>query len=98
MDPLGTFLFLGARVQQKPHLSEVILRCDEETGKNRGVGFVVMSSMEGATKAIEELNGQELEGKPLNVAFSERRGRGERADGSTAKGKPGGTRRKKAGR
>lgn len=65
----------------------VILRCDEETGKNRGVGFVVMSSMEGATKAIEELNGQELEGKALNVAFSERRGRGERADGSTAKGK-----------
>lgn len=64
----------------------VILRCDEETGKNRGVGFVVMSTMEGATKAIEELNGQELEGKPLNVAFSERKGRGERADGSTGKG------------
>lgn len=61
------------------------------------MGFVVMSSMEGATKAIEELNGQELEGKALNVAFSERRGRGERADG-TAKGKPGGTRRKKAGK
>ena len=69
------------------------MRCDEETGKNRGVGFVVMSSMEGATKAIEELNGQELEGKALNVAFSERRGRGERADG-TAKGKPDGISRK----
>ncbi|CAE7777906.1 PAB1, partial [Symbiodinium sp. KB8] len=64
----------------------VILKCDEETGKNRGVGFVVMSSMEEATKAIEELNGQEAEGKPLNVALSERRRRGERTDGGEGGG------------
>eukprot|EP00439_Symbiodinium_sp_Y106_P031637 s88_g3.t2 len=72
-EPLGTIV-------------AVILKCDEETGKNRGVGFVVMSSMEEATKAIEELNGKEAEGKPLNVALSERRRRGERADGGEGGG------------
>lgn len=72
-EPLGTIV-------------AVILKCDEETGKNRGVGFVVMSSMEEATKAIEELNGQEAEGKPLNVALSERRRRGERTDGGEGGG------------
>ncbi|CAJ1344880.1 unnamed protein product [Effrenium voratum] len=60
----------------------VILKCDEETGKHRGVGFVVMSTMEEATKAIDELNGKEVEGKAMNVTLSERRRRGERSDGA----------------
>lgn len=72
-DPLGTVL-------------AVILKTDEATGKHRGVGFVIMATMEEATKAIEEANGQTVEGKALNVTLSERRRRGER-DGEEGEGK-----------
>lgn len=69
-------------------LSAVILKCDEETQKHRGVGFVVIGTAEEAQKAINELNGQEVAGKAMNVALSERRRRGERADGEAEKGRP----------
>ena len=42
--------------------------------------------MEEATAAIEKLHGQDLDGKALNVALSERRGE---RDGNIGKGKPG---------
>lgn len=40
---------------------------DRETGRSRGFGFVEMSDNAEATKAIEELNGYELGGRPLTV-------------------------------
>lgn len=40
---------------------------DRETGRSRGFGFVEMSSDEEAKKAIEELNGKELDGRPITV-------------------------------
>jgi len=40
---------------------------DKFTGKSRGFGFVEMSSDEEAQKAISELNGQELDGRPIVV-------------------------------
>lgn len=70
-------------------LSAVILNCDEETKKHRGVGFVVISSNEEAQKAIETLNGQEVKGKPMYVMLSERRRRGERSDIDGKGGKAG---------
>ena len=39
---------------------------DRETGRPRGFGFVEMDD-EGARKAIEALNGAELDGRQLNV-------------------------------
>jgi len=60
-----------------------ILSCklilDRETGKSRGFGFVEFKSNEEAEKAIEELNGKEIDGRALvvNEARSqERRGGG----------------------
>jgi len=40
---------------------------DRDSGRPRGFGFVEMSAQEAATAAIEGLNGQELNGRTLNV-------------------------------
>lgn len=49
---------------------------DRETNRSKGFGFVEMSSDEEAKKAIDELNGKELDGRPIVV--SEARPREER--------------------
>jgi len=40
---------------------------DRETGRSRGFGFVEMTDSGEATKAIEELNGYEFDGRALTV-------------------------------
>eukprot|EP00930_Biecheleria_cincta_P042464 TRINITY_DN2921_c0_g1_i2.p1 TRINITY_DN2921_c0_g1~~TRINITY_DN2921_c0_g1_i2.p1 ORF type:complete len:669 (+),score=154.44 TRINITY_DN2921_c0_g1_i2:92-2098(+) len=79
-----------------PHgtVMAVILRQDE-SGKSKNVGFVIMSTLAEATKCIEEVNGRELKEKTLQVIMSERRRRGpdgedleeQRPDGKGKKGK-----------
>lgn len=49
---------------------------DRESGRSKGFGFVEMSSDEEAKKAVEELNGKELDGRPIVV--NEARPRAER--------------------
>lgn len=52
---------------------------DRETNRSKGFGFVEMSSDEEAKKAIDELNGKELDGRPIVV--SEARPREDRPRG-----------------
>ena len=40
---------------------------DRETGRSRGFGFVVMTNDDEADRAIQELNGHDLNGRPLTV-------------------------------
>jgi RNA recognition motif-containing protein len=40
---------------------------DRETNRSKGFGFVEMSSDEEAKKAVDELNGKELDGRPIVV-------------------------------
>ncbi len=40
---------------------------DRDSGRSKGFGFVEMSTDEEAAKAIAELNGKELDGRPINV-------------------------------
>lgn len=40
---------------------------DRETGRSKGFGFVEMSTDAEAAKAIETLNGQQLDGRSLTV-------------------------------
>ena len=49
---------------------------DRETNRSKGFGFVEMSSDEDAKKAVDQLNGKDLDGRPIVV--SEARPREER--------------------
>src|SRR5690348_2015094 len=60
---------------------EANLMVDRTTGRPRGFGFVTMSSPEEAQKAIEALNGANLDGRNLTV--NEARPREERAGGGS---------------
>jgi cold-inducible RNA-binding protein len=40
---------------------------DRDTGRSRGFGFVEMATPEDAQKAIDALNGKELDGRALTV-------------------------------
>src|SRR5438045_1878841 len=58
---------------------ETNLMTDRETGRPRGFGFVTMSSVEEAQKAVEALNGATLDGRALTV--NEARPKTERSSG-----------------
>jgi RNA recognition motif-containing protein len=55
---------------------------DKYNGRSRGFGFVEMASSEEAKKAIEALNGTDLEGRTLivNEARPQERRQGDRRD------------------
>jgi len=48
-------------------VTEVAIINDRETGRPRGFAFVTMAEAEAGQKAIEDLNGNDFEGRSLNV-------------------------------
>ncbi len=60
-------------------VTEANLMMDRTTNQSRGFGFVTMSSDEEAQKAIDGLNGKDLNGRTLTVNIA--RPREERAGG-----------------
>jgi len=49
------------------NISEVYVANDRETGRPRGFAFVTFSTGEEAAAAIEKMNGQNLDGRQINV-------------------------------
>jgi RNA recognition motif-containing protein len=49
---------------------------DRETNESRGFGFIEMQSAEEGNKAIEGLNGKEIEGRALSVSVARERENG----------------------
>ncbi|HVK71863.1 MAG TPA: RNA-binding protein [Kofleriaceae bacterium] len=54
-------------------VTDVHVVMDRETGRPRGFAFVTMGSPAEAAKAIEEMNGKMLDGRPLRVNEAEER-------------------------
>jgi RNA recognition motif-containing protein len=70
-------------------ITETNLMMDRETGRPRGFGFITMSSAEEAQKAIEALNGSQLDGRALTVNVA--KPREERAPGGGGRREYGGS-------
>jgi RNA recognition motif-containing protein len=62
-----------AAFAQLGEVTDVHVMSDRETGQSRGFGFVTMGSAAEAAKAIAELNGALLDGRPLKVNEAEER-------------------------
>jgi RNA recognition motif-containing protein len=77
-------------------VSEVKLMLDRESGRSRGFAFVSMVTEDGARKAIEQMNGTLLDGRPLRV--NEAEARPQRSFGGGGGGGGGGDRKGGGGR
>ncbi len=60
---------------------------DRDTGRSRGFGFVEMADSDAATKAIEALNGKDVDGRAMTV--NEARPREDRGRGGGGGGRGG---------
>jgi RNA recognition motif-containing protein len=59
---------------------------DRETGRPRGFAFVELSSDQEAQKAIQELNGRDLDGRAINVNEAQERAGGRSSGGGSGRG------------
>lgn len=55
-------------------LGEVVVVYDRDTGRSRGFGFVTFENGDDATNAIQEMDGQDLDGRTIRVSESKPRG------------------------
>lgn len=62
---------LHSAFSQFGEIIEAKVITDRETGRSRGFGFVTFASDEGATKAISEMDGTELDGRTIKVNQAE---------------------------
>jgi len=76
-------------------VTETNLMMDRETGRPRGFGFVTMSSAEEAQKAIEALNGKDMDGRALTVNIAKPREERTGGSGRREYGGSGGGRRER---
>ena len=53
--------------KQHGEVDEATVVTDRDTGQSRGFGFVTMSDGGEANKAMEAINGQEIDGRALKV-------------------------------
>lgn len=71
-------------------VDDVYLVTDRATGRSRGFAFVTMSTPEEAQRAIQEMDGRMLDGRPLRVNEAEAKPRGGGGGGGGFRGGGGG--------
>ena len=67
-------------------VGSAVVISDRETGRSRGFGFVEMEN--GADEAMEALNGQDFQGRPLRVNEAQSKGGGGGRRGGGGGGRP----------
>jgi cold-inducible RNA-binding protein len=72
---------LNAAFSPFGEISEAIVISDRYTGRSRGFGFVTFEDDEAADKAIEALNGTELDGRTIRVDVAQAKERSGGGDG-----------------
>ena len=80
---------LNAAFSPFGEISEAIVISDRYTGRSRGFGFVTFNDDEAADKAVEALNGTELDGRTIRVDVAQAK---ERSGGGGGGGGGGGDR------
>jgi len=81
---------LQAIFEEYGEVSSVRIITDKFSGRSKGFGFIEMPSSDDAKKAIEHLNGAELEGRTIVVNESEERKPREGGSGGFNRGGGGG--------
>lgn len=51
-------------------VTEAVIITDRNSGRSKGFGFVTMSDDATAEKALNELNGKELQGRELKISIA----------------------------
>ena len=74
-------------------IAEAKVVTDRDTGRSRGFGFVTFANPDDADRALQEMNGTELDGRSIRVDHAEDRGRGGGRGGRGGGGGGGGGRR-----
>ena len=62
--------------EQFGEVAEATIVMDRDTGRSRGFGFVTYNEEADALKALEQLNGTELDGRTIRVDQANERPRG----------------------
>ena len=69
---------LRAAFERYGDITEAKVIADRDTGRSRGFGFVTFVDPKAAERAVEEMNGAELDGRSLNVDIAQARREGGR--------------------
>lgn len=79
---------LRATFEAHGSVEDATILTDRDTGRSRGFGFVTMGSEEEGQAAIDALDGQDLDGRPIRV--NKARPREDRGGGGGRRGGRGG--------
>ena len=79
---------LGELFQPHGTVQSAKVVMDRDTGRSRGFGFVEMASEEEANKAVQELNGKDINGRSLVVNIAKPQGAGGGGGGARPAGRP----------
>ena len=52
-------------------IEEAKVITDRETGRSRGFGFITFADEDAASEAVNQMNGQDLDGRTLKVDFAQ---------------------------
>jgi len=81
---------LRAQFEQYGSLEDAVVIRDRETGRSRGFGFVTYLNGDDADRAVQEMDGQEFEGRAIKVERASERGSGRGGGGMGGRGGFGG--------